>query len=222
MESQSSEEEKSKNEENDSEYESNYIEIKKEKPNMIYLENKIYRKLISQIEKYNEMINNIKTNFNLSKANSKVEFFPDTNNIKYEKILKEKDNSINLLRIENESKQKEIISLQSINHELEQKYNDIMLKYEKEIKEKNDIINSLENELKILNDRTNILNEIKSEQKIEKNINDIEQKILMNEKIIEMISNFLPLEDKLKLFSLNKTINFCFKYKNRYHTNFKN
>ena len=128
MESQSSEEEKSKNEENDSEYESNYIEIKKEKPNMIYLENKIYRKIISQIEKYNEMINNIKTNFNLSKANSKVEFFPDTNNIKYEKILKEKDNSINLLRIENESKQKEIISLQSINHELEQKYNDIMLK----------------------------------------------------------------------------------------------
>ena len=217
MESQSSEEEKSKNEENDSEYESNYIEIKKEKPNMIYLENKIYLKLISQIEKYNEMINNIKTNFNLSKANSKVEFFPDTNNIIYEKILKEKDNSINLLRIENESKQKEIISLQSINHELEQKYNDIMLKYEKEIKEKNDIINSLEKELKILNDRTNTLNEIKSEQKIEKNINDIEQKILMNEKIIEMISNFLPLEDKLKLFSLNKTINFCFKYKNRYN-----
>ena len=39
MEGQSSEEEKSKNEENDSEYESNYIEIKKEKPNMIYIEN---------------------------------------------------------------------------------------------------------------------------------------------------------------------------------------
>ena len=217
MESQSSEEDKSKNEENDSEYESNYIEIKKEKLNTIYLENKIYLKLITQIEKYNEMINIIKTNSNLFKSNIKVDSFVDKNKEKYEKILIEKDKTINLLRKENESKQTEIKSLQSINLELEQKYNDLISKYEKEIKEKNIIISSIEQELKTMTNKYNKLNEIINEQKKESNINDIEQKLLMNEKLIESISNFLPLEDKLKLFSLNKKINFCFKYKNRYN-----
>ena len=217
MESQSSEEEKSKNEENDSEYESNYIEIKKEKLNTIYLENKIYLKLITQIEKYNEMINIIKTNSNLFKSNIKVDSFVDKNKEKYEKILIEKDKTINLLRKENESKQTEIKSLQSINLELEQKCNDLISNYEKEIKEKNNIISSIEQELKSMTDKYNKLNEIINEQKKESNINDIEQKLLMNEKLIESISNFLPLEDKLKLFSLNKKINFCFKYKNRYN-----
>ena len=217
MESQSSEEDKSKNEENDSEYESNYIEIKKEKLNTIYLENKIYLKLITQIEKYNEMINIIKTNSNLFKSNIKVDSFVDNNKEKYEKILIEKDKTINLLRKENESKQTEIKSLQSINLELEQKCNDLISKYEKEIKEKNNIISSIEQELKSMTDKYNKLNEIINEQKKESNINDIEQKLLMNEKLIESISNFLPLEDKLKLFSLNKKINFCFKYKNRYN-----
>ena len=217
MESQSSEEDKSKNEENDSEYESNYIEIKKEKLNTIYFENKIYLKLITQIEKYNEMINIIKTNSNLFKSNIKVDSFVDKNKEKYEKILIEKDKTINLLRKENESKQTEIKSLQSINLELEQKYNDLISKYEKEIKEKNIIISSIEQELKTMTNKYNKLNEIINEQKKESNINDIEQKLLMNEKLIESISNFLPLEDKLKLFSLNKKINFCFKYKNRYN-----
>ena len=217
MESQSSEEDKSKNEENDSEYESNYIEIKKEKLNTIYLENKIYLKLITQIEKYNEMINIIKTNSNLFKSNIKVDSFVDKNKEKYEKILIEKDKTINSLRKENESKQTEIKSLQSINLELEQKCNDLISKYEKEIKEKNNIISSIEQELKSMTDKYNKLNEIINEQKKESNINDIEQKLLMNEKLIESISNFLPLEDKLKLFSLNKKINFCFKYKNRYN-----
>ena len=217
MESQSSEEDKSKNEENDSEYESNYLEIKKEKLNTIYLENKIYLKLITHIEKYNEMINIIKTNSNLFKSNIKVDSFVDKNKEKYEKILIEKDKTINLLRKENESKQTEIKSLQSINLELEQKYNDLISKYEKEIKEKNIIISSIEQELKTMTNKYNKLNEIINEQKKESNINDIEQKLLMNEKLIESISNFLPLEDKLKLFSLNKKINFCFKYKNRYN-----
>ena len=217
MESQSSEEDKSKNEENDSEYESNYIEIKKEKLNTIYLENKIYLKLITQIEKYNEMINIIKTNSNLFKSNIKVDSFVDKNKEKYENILIEKDKTINLLRKENESKQTEIKYLQSINLELEQKCNDLISKYEKEIKEKNNIISSIEQELKTMTDKYNKLNEIINEQKKESSINDIEQKLLMNEKLIESISNFLPLEDKLKLFSLNKKINFCFKYKNRYN-----
>ena len=104
MESHSSEEEKSKNEEDDSEDENNYIEIKKEKPNIIYLDNKIYQKLISQIEKYNEMINYLKSNS--FKLFSKSEPLLDTNKDKYEKIIIEKDKIINMLKTENESNQK--------------------------------------------------------------------------------------------------------------------
>ena len=215
MESQSSEEEKSKNEEDDSEDENNYIEIKKEKPNMIFLDNKIYQKLILQLEKYNEMINNIKSNS--FKLFSKAEPFIDTNKDKYEKILLEKDKIINMLRIENESKQKEIISLQSINQELEQKYKYLNEKFEKEIEEKNNIINSLKEELNNINNKYNDLNKGAKEEDEKSDKKNLIQEILLDEKLVDKISNYLMLEDKLKLFSLNKKINFCFKYKNKYN-----
>ena len=215
MESQSSEEEKSKNEEDDSEDENNYIEIKKEKPNMIYLDNKIYQKLISQLEKYNEMINNIKSNS--FKLFSKTDSFIDTNKDKYEKILLEKDKTINMLRIENESKQKEISSLQSINQELELKYKNLNEKFEKEIQEKNNIINSLKEELNNINNKYNDLNKETKEEDEKSDKKNLIQEILLDEKLVDKISNYLMLEDKLKLFSVNKKINFCFKYKNKYN-----
>ena len=215
MESQSSEEEKSKNEEDDSEDENNYIEIKKEKPNMIYLDNKIYQKLISQLEKYNEMINNIKSNS--FKLFSKTDSFIDTNKDKYEKILLEKDKTINMLRIENESKQKEISSLQSINQELELKYKNLNEKFEKEIEEKNNIINSLKEELNNIYNKYNDLNKETKEEDEKSDKKNLIQEILLDEKLVDKISNYLMLEDKLKLFSVNKKINFCFKYKNKYN-----
>ena len=215
MESQSSEEEKSKNEEDDSEDENNYIEIKKEKPNMIYLDNKIYQKLISQLEKYNEMINNIKSNS--FKLFSKTDSFIDTNKDKYEKILLEKDKAINMLRIENESKQKEISSLQSINQELELKYKNLNEKFEKEIEEKNNIINSLKEELNNINNKYNNLNKETKEEDEKSDTKNLIQEILLDEKLVDKITNYLMLEDKLKLFSVNKKINFCFKYKNKYN-----
>lgn len=215
MESQSSEEEKSKNEEDDSEDENNYIEIKKEKPNMIYLENKIYQKLISQLEKYNEMINNIKSNS--FKLFSKTDSFMDTNKDKYEKILLEKDKTINMLRIENESKQKEISALQSINQELDLKYKNLNEKFEKEIEEKNNIINSLKEELNNINNKYNYLNKETKEEDEKSDKKNLIQEILLDEKLVDKISNYLMLEDKLKLFSVNKKINFCFKYKNKYN-----
>ena len=215
MESQSSEEEKSKNEEDDSEDENNYIEIKKEKPNMIYLDNKIYQKLISQLEKYNEMINNIKSNS--FKLFSKTDSFIDTNKDKYEKILLEKDKTINMLRIENESKQKEISSLQSINQELELKYKNLNEKFEKEIQEKNNIINSLKEELNNIYNKYNDLNKETKEEDEKSDKKNLIQEILLDEKLVDKISNYLMLEDKLKLFSVNKKINFCFKYKNKYN-----
>ena len=215
MESQSSEEEKSKNEEDDSEDENNYIEIKKEKPNMIYLDNKIYQKLISQLEKYNEMINNIKSNS--FKLFSKTDSFIDTSKDKYEKILLEKDKTINMLRIENESKQKEISSLQSINQELELKYKNLNEKFEKEIEEKNNIINSLKEELNNIYNKYNDLNKETKEEDEKSDKKNLIQEILLDEKLVDKISNYLMLEDKLKLFSVNKKINFCFKYKNKYN-----
>lgn len=215
MESQSSEEEKSKNEEDDSEDENNYIEIKKEKPNMIYLDNKIYQKLILQLEKYNEMINNIKSNS--FKLFSKTDSFIDTNKDKYEKILLEKDKTINLLRIENESKQKEISALQSINQELELKYKNLNEKFEKEIEEKNNIINSLKEELNNINNKYNNLNKETKEEDEKSDTKNLIQEILLDEKLVDKITNYLMLEDKLKLFSVNKKINFCFKYKNKYN-----
>ena len=215
MESQSSEEEKSKNEEDDSEDENNYIEIKKEKPNMIYLDNKIYQKLILQLEKYNEMINNIKSNS--FKLFSKTDSFIDTNKDKYEKILLEKDKTINMLRIENESKQKEISSLQSINQELELKYKNLNEKFEKEIQEKNNIINSLKEELNNIYNKYNDLNKETKEEDEKSDKKNLIQEILLDEKLVDKISNYLMLEDKLKLFSVNKKINFCFKYKNKYN-----
>ena len=215
MESQSSEEEKSKNEEDDSEDENNYIEIKKEKPNMIYLDNKIYQKLISQLEKYNEMINNIKSNS--FKLFSKTDSFIDTNKDKYEKILLEKDKTINMLRIENESKQKEISALQSINQDLELKYKNLNEKFEKEIEEKNNIINSLKEELNNINNKYNDLNKETKEEDEKSDTKNLIQEILLDEKLVDKITNYLMLEDKLKLFSVNKKINFCFKYKNKYN-----
>ena len=215
MESQSSEEEKSKNEEDDSEDENNYIEIKKEKPNMIYLDNKIYQKLILQLEKYNEMINNIKSNS--FKLFSKTDSFIDTNKDKYEKILLEKDKTINMLRIENESKQKEISALQSVNQELELKYKNLNEKFEKEIQEKNNIINSLKEELNNIYNKYNDLNKETKEEDEKSDKKNLIQEILLDEKLVDKISNYLMLEDKLKLFSVNKKINFCFKYKNKYN-----
>ena len=110
MESHSSEEEKSKNEEDDYEDESIYIKIKKEKPSMIYLEKKIYEKIISQIEKYNDIIKEIKTK-SFTPQNNLGLIIDNTKDDKFEKKLQDKEKIINELRIQIEIKEKEIISL---------------------------------------------------------------------------------------------------------------
>jgi len=147
----------SKTEEDDYEDESIYIEIKKEKPKMIYLENKIYEKLIQQIEKYNEMIKNIK--LNSSKENQEIKILSNTDKNEIEKTINEKDKAINFLRNENESKTKEIISLKEINQVLDKKYNNLIDKYSQDMEEKNKVINSIKVELKAITDKYNKLNE---------------------------------------------------------------
>ena len=152
MESKSSED-MSKTEEDDYDDESIYIEIKREKPKMIYLENKIYEKLIQQIEKYNEMIKNIK--LNSSKENQEIKILSNTDKNEIEKTINEKDKAINFLRNENESKTKEIISLKEINQVLDKKYNNLIDKYSQDMEEKNKVINSIKAELKAITDKYN-------------------------------------------------------------------
>ena len=215
MESLSSEEEKSKNEEDDYEDESIYIKIKKEKPNMIYLEKKIYDKIIAQIEKYNNIIKEIKSKSFISQTNIGL----ITNNIKNDKLekkLHDKEKLINELKIQIEIKEKEIIALKSQNEGLNKKYDDLKKLYNKEIEEKNTIINSIKEDLNNINNKYNDLNEKINKEKKTEDKTMFLIKILTIEKISDTISKYLTLEENLKLFSVNKAINFYFKYKNKY------
>ena len=215
MESLSSEEEKSKNEEDDYEDESIYIKIKKEKPNMIYLEKKIYDKIIAQIEKYNNIIKEIKSKSFISQTNIGL-ITNNTKNDKLEKKLHDKEKLINELKIQIEIKEKEIIALKSQNEGLNKKYDDLKKLYNKEIEEKNTIINSIKEDLNNINNKYNDLNEKINKEKKTEDKTMFLIKILTIEKISDTISKYLTLEENLKLFSVNKAINFYFKYKNKY------
>ena len=219
MESHSSEEEKSKNEEDDYEDESIYIKIKKEKPNMIYLEKKIYEKIILQIEKYNSIIKEIKsksfnteTNLGLIQNNNN-----NIKNDKLDKILQEKEKTINELRNEIGLKEKEIISLKLQNEQINKKYDELNNRYNKEIEEKNIMINSIKEDLNNINNKYNDLIEKINKEKSKEDKTIFLIKILTNEKISDNIMKYLTLEESLKLFSVNKAINLTFKYKNKYN-----
>ena len=219
MESHSSEEEKSKNEEDDYEDESIYIKIKKEKPNMIYLEKKIYEKIILQIEKYNSIIKEIKSkSFNTESNLGLIQ--NNNNNIKndkLDKILQEKEKTINELRNEIGLKEKEIISLKLQNEQINKKYDELNNRYNKEMEEKNIMINSIKEDLNNINNKYNDLIEKINEEKSKEDKTIFLIKILTNEKISDNIMKYLTLEESLKLFSVNKAINLTFKYKNKYN-----
>ena len=219
MESHSSEEEKSKNEEDDYEDESIYIKIKKEKPNMIYLEKKIYEKIILQIEKYNSIIKEIKSkSFNTESNLGLIQ--NNNNNIKndkLDKILQEKEKTINELRNEIGLKEKEIISLKLQNEQINKKYDELNNRYNKEIEEKNIMINSIKEDLNNINNKYNDLIEKINKEKSKEDKTIFLIKILTNEKISDNIMKYLTLEESLKFFSVNKAINLTFKYKNKYN-----
>ena len=219
MESHSSEEEKSKNEEDDYEDESIYIKIKKEKPNMIYLEKKIYEKIILQIEKYNSIIKEIKSkSFNTESNLGLIQ--NNNNNIKndkLDKILQEKEKTINELRNEIGLKEKEIISLKLQNEQINKKYDELNNRYNKEIEEKNIMINSIKEDLNNINNKYNDLIEKINKEKSKEDKTIFLINILTNEKISDNIMKYLTLEESLKLFSVNKAINLTFKYKNKYN-----
>jgi hypothetical protein len=209
------------NEEEEEEDESIFIEIKKEKPEMVYIPNKIYKQLISQLNNANEMIKIMKQKTFQSKNISEYEINNNNNNKNKEieiidnDILEKKEQIINQLNNENEKFKKEIISLKSVNSNLEKKYEELKDKYEKELQEKNEKIISMQKEIDDLTQKYKALNDkaLFDKKNYDKII--ITEKIFNNDKIIEAITNFLPMEDSLKVFSLNKKIHFYFKYKNK-------
>ena len=216
-----SEKENSKDTESEEdEDESIFIEIKKETPKMVYLSNKMYQKIISQLNNANEMIKKIKEN----SLKPKIILNEDINNNNKDtekidninEILEKNEQVINQLTNENEELKKKITALKSTNANLEQKCTELQSKYDKEIKEKNDIIISMEKELDNLNVKYKELNDKYLVDK--KNFNSIflVGKIFNNDKLIETITKYLSLEDSLKIFSLNKKMNFYYKYRNKY------
>lgn len=219
--STNSEKENSKDTESEEdEDESIFMQIKKETPKMVYLSNKMYQKIISQLNNANEMIKKIKEN----SLQPKIILQEDINNNNKDtekidninEILEKNEQEINQLTQENEDLKKKITSLKSTNADLEQKYKELHSKYEKEIKEKNDIIISMEKKLDNLSVKYKELNDKYLVDK--KNFNSIllVEKIFNDDKLIETITKYLSLEDSLKIFSLNKKMNFYYKYRNKY------
>jgi hypothetical protein len=102
-----------------------------------------------------------------------------------------------------------------VNSNLEKKYEELKDKYEKELQEKNEKIISMQKEIDDLTQKYKVLNDkaLFDKKNYDKII--ITEKIFNSDKIIEAITNFLPMEDSLKVFSLNKKIHFYFKYKNK-------
>ena len=219
--SKNNEEEKSQEGENEEdEDESIYMEIKKETSKIVHLDNKTYQKLITQLVNTNEMIKKIKEKSFISSNNSNINNKDSNkeNNISNisNNILEKKDQEINKLTNENEQYKKEILLLKSMNADSEKKYDELKTKYEKEINEKNELINSLQKDLDNMTLKYNELNDkLSLEQK--KNYYNINiEKILNDDKLVEKITNYLPIEDTLKISSLNKKMHFYYKYKNKY------
>jgi hypothetical protein len=193
------------------------MEIKKETPKIEYLDNKIYQKIINQLTSANEMIKKMKEkSFQLSSN------INDTNNDNKKStetlndIIEPKEELINKIKSENEQYKKEINSIKTKNSELEKNYEELKQKYEKEIKEKDDKIISMQKEIDDITKKYNELNEQMLQEKKIENKNLAIETILNEDKLVEKIINFLPIEDSLKVYTLNKKMHFYYKYKNKY------
>ena len=193
-------------------YESNYIEITKEKQKVMTLDYKLYDKLITFINANNNVLMNIKNKKNIIKYSQKTQTEEEIIKGEAMKEMKQKEKEILILRQENIETKNELEKYKKINLDLEKKYNDIKDEYNKEIKEKNDIIEKLNetiNKLKeeINNNKNKMFNMI--------NYSPIER-VFDNDKLVDKILAYLPFEYYLTLASLNRKIHFHLYYKKKY------
>ena len=204
-------------EEEEEEDESIYMEIKKETPKIEYLDNKIYQKIINQLTSTNEMIKKMKEkSFQISSNNNDTNKDNKKSTDTFNDIIEPKEELINKIKSENEQYKKEIDLIKTKNSELEKNYEELNQKYEKEIKEKEDKIISMQKEIDDITKKYNELNEQMLQEKKIENKNLAIETILNEDKLVEKITNFLPIEDSLKVYTVNKKMHFYYKYKNKY------
>ena len=195
----------------ESEDESNYIEIKKEKNRTINIDIKLYEKLITFININNNMLMNMKHKISTIKYSEQTQTEEELIFDDVQKQLKLKEKEIKNLKEENLVLKNELNKYKTKYSDIEKKYNEIKNIFGKQMNEKIDVTNKLNKEINSLNE---IIHSNKEKMKNMVKYTSFER-VFDDEKLLDKILTYLPFEYYLILSSLNKKIHFHLYYKKR-------
>ena len=195
----------------ESEDESNYIEIKKEKNRTINIDIKLYEKLITFININNNMLMNMKHKISTIKYSEQTQTEEELIFDDGQKQLKLKEKEIKNLKEENLVLKNELNKYKTKYSDIEKKYNEIKNIFDKQMNEKIDVTNKLNKEINSLNE---IIHSNKEKMKNMVKYTSFER-VFDDEKLLDKILTYLPFEYYLILSSLNKKIHFHLYYKKR-------
>ena len=195
----------------ESEDESNYIEIKKEKNRTINIDIKLYEKLITFININNNMLINMKHKISTIKYSEQTQTEEELIFDDAQKQLKLKEKEIKNLKEENLVLKNELNKYKTKYSDIEKKYNEIKNIFDKQMNEKIDVTNKLNKEINSLNE---IIHSNKEKMKNMVKYTSFER-VFDDEKLLDKILTYLPFEYYLILSSLNKKIHFHLYYKKR-------
>ena len=195
----------------ESEDESNYIEIKKEKNRTINIDIKLYEKLITFININNNMLMNMKHKISTIKYSEQKQTEEELIFDDVRKQLKLKEKEIKNLKEENLVLKNELNKYKTKYSDIEKKYNEIKNIFDKQMNEKIDVTNKLNKEINSLNE---IIHSNKEKMKNMVKYTSFER-VFDDEKLLDKILTYLPFEYYLILSSLNKKIHFHLYYKKR-------
>ena len=195
----------------ESEDESNYIEIKKEKNRTINIDIKLYEKLITFININNNMLMNMKHKISTIKYSEQTQTEEELIFDDVQKQLKLKEKEIKNLKEENLVLKNELNKYIMKYSDIEKKYNEIKNIFDKQMNEKIDVTNKLNKEINSLNE---IIHSNKEKMKNMVKYTSFER-VFDDEKLLDKILTYLPFEYYLILSSLNKKIHFHLYYKKR-------
>ena len=195
----------------ESEDESNYIEIKKEKNRTINIDIKLYERLITFININNNMLMNMKHKISTIKYSEQTQTEEELIFDDVQKQLKLKEKEIKNLKEENLVLKNELNKYKTKYSDIEKKYNEIKNIFDKQMNEKIDVTNKLNKEINSLNE---IIHSNKEKMKNMVKYTSFER-VFDDEKLLDKILTYLPFEYYLILSSLNKKIHFHLYYKKR-------
>ena len=195
----------------ESEDESNYIEIKKEKNRTINIDIKLYEKLITFININNNMLMNMKHKISTIKYSEQAQTEEELIFDDAQKQLKLKEKEIKNLKEENLVLKNELNKYKTKYSDIEKKYNEIKNIFDKQMNEKIDVTNKLNKEINSLNE---IIHSNKEKMKNMVKYTSFER-VFDDEKLLDKILTYLPFEYYLILSSLNRKIHFHLYYKKR-------